>query len=643
MQRLTGMNRSTLIRMGSLFASVSVLVLTVMAGLTPAAAQTSGGRSLRWDRYDVTIDNIDTAANRFDVTELYTLSIETGPFRFGYADIPRSRLTAIQNVVVYDGQTALQSSCSGAPGTVCVTQTKSDYSINYYFTQTVQSGQQRQIRLQYTVSGALRSYSGGDQLYWVAVPGGRDFPVLASTVTVVMPPDRPPQVVTSYPDTWQQTINGNTITWQSPGSLGNNGSVEVRVQYPHDPRMAKPSWQAGYDREQSYKENFQPIVSLLLAALTVLLTLGGILFIVLRYLRHGRDPQVLAVPEYVTEPPSDEMPGIVGLLIDEKADMQDILATLVDLARRGYFVIEQTDKGGVMGMFASTEFEFHRTDKPATDLKGFEETLLKGLFPGGKKDTSLSDLRAKFYQYIPAIKQQMYTDVVRKDYFKRSPETTRNLWVFGGIGVAVLAAALFWGALQVTVVSPLIILPPIGLGIVGAVAAVFGVYMPAKTLKGAQEAARWRAFRQYLEHIGKYTDLKEAASQFEKYLPYAVALGIEKSLVHQLVPALTSMPGWYFPTYLGGPWYGGYRTGGPYHGGGSGAGSLSMGGPGGLNDLSRSLTDGLNAMSGGLTHLLNDASSAMTSKPRSSGSGRGFSGGGGGFGGGSGGGSRGFG
>jgi uncharacterized membrane protein len=236
----------------------------------------------------------------------------------------------------------------------------------------------------------------------------------------------------------------------------------------------------------------------------------------------------------------------------------------------------------------------------------------------------------------------MYTDVVRKDYFKRSPETTRNLWIFGGIGLIVLAAVLFWGGLRVTVISPLIILPPIGLGIVGGVAAVFGVYMPAKTLKGAQEAARWRAFRQYLEHIGKYADLKEAAGQFDRYLPYAVALGIEKNLFHQLVPALTSVPRWYFPTYLGGPWYGGYRAGGPHYGGGTGTGGLSTGGPGGLNDLSGSLTGGLNAMTGGLTHLLNDASSAMTSKPRSSGSGR-FSGGGGGHGGGSGGGGRGFG
>ena len=117
--------------------------------------------------------------------------------------------------------------------------------------------------------------------------------------------------------------------------MGKGDSVEVRVQYAHDARMKKPSWQAGYDRERAYLDHWQPIVSLLLLAITVLFTVGGVLFVVLRYLSHGRDPQALVVPTYLSEPPSDERPGVVGLLLDEKADMQDIMATLLDLARRG--------------------------------------------------------------------------------------------------------------------------------------------------------------------------------------------------------------------------------------------------------------------------------------------------------------------
>jgi len=174
--------------------------------------------------------------------------------------------------------------------------------------------------------------------------------------------------------------------------------------------------------------------------------------------------------------------------------------------------------------------------------------------------------------------------------------------------------------------------PAFGLGAVGLAAFIMSNMMPAKTLKGAQEAAKWKAFRYYLSNIGQYTDLSQAAEQFEKYVAYAVAFGIERQWFGQFAPVLKSMPTWYYPTYMGGPWHGGYRGSSAFPGG------RGLSGPGGLNSMSASLTQGLNAMSTGMTQLLNDASRVMTSTPKSSGSGGGSFGGGG-----SGGGSRGFG
>ncbi len=607
----------------------------------------SDNRRLQWDRYDVLIEDIDTAANSFQVTEHYAISVPAGPFRYGFAEIPTGRLERIAGVAVFEDGTPLTSSCSGSAGTICVRDEGDVYSIEYNFTRPIQSGESREIAIRYKVHGALRSYNGGDQLYWVAVPGDRAFLVMASKVTVTMPEDRPPLLTASYPGTWTETIEGNVITWESTGRMDKGDSVEVRVQYEHDPRMKKPAWQPAYDREQAYLDNWQPIVSLLLAAITVLLTVGGVLFVLLRYLRHGRDPQALVVPEYLAEPPSGERPGVVGLLLDEKADMEDVMATLLDLARRGLVVIEQTEKSAVGGLFTSTEFTFHRTEAPASDLRLYEATLLKGLFPQGRETTTLSQLRTKFYTHIPIIKRELYADLLKQGYFTRSPETTRQLWMWGGIALMVIASVAFWLLRGATLISPLVILPPIGMGIVGLAAALASQSMPAKTARGAQEAARWKAFKRYLKNIESYGDLASAAERFEAFLAYAIAFGIEKDLVRQVVPAMTAMPGWYVPTYLGGPWHGGYRHGQPVRpmstSGPGGFGDFSLGGPGGLNEMSHSLTEGLNAMNSGLTRMLNDASSAMTSRPQSSGGGGRFSGGGRGGGGGSGGGSRGFG
>ena len=59
------------------------------------------------------------------------------------------------------------------------------------------------------------------------------------------------------------------------------------------------------------------------------------------------------IADYLPEPPSDLPPGIAGTLIDESADMQDILATILDLARRGAIEIEEVEEKGFLGIGAT--------------------------------------------------------------------------------------------------------------------------------------------------------------------------------------------------------------------------------------------------------------------------------------------------
>ena len=44
--------------------------------------------------------------------------------------------------------------------------------------------------------------------------------------------------------------------------------------------------------------------------------------------RRGRDPRPAAVPAELDQPPSDLPAGVAGTLIDQQADVQDVLATL---------------------------------------------------------------------------------------------------------------------------------------------------------------------------------------------------------------------------------------------------------------------------------------------------------------------------
>ncbi len=651
----------------------SVLLLILLTLLViPGAAQAQNNRSWEWTRWDVEISNINTSANIFHVVETQVIHVTSGSFGGGDRSVALDNATSVTNVTVTDGSTPLRlvngnsaSNCPTTPGIYCLFTTgNNERDIYYNFATRAYAGDTHTMRLEYDVHGDLRSYTDGDQFWWKPLATTRDFPVLSSRVVVTMPSSRPPQVVATYgPLTYR--IDGNIVTFQSTGPIGENDLVETRIQYPHDPAMAAPPWQASFDRQRALEQQFGPIIPLLMLALGLLLGIGGPVFVFIQYSTRGRDPEPVAVPEYLAEPPGDQPPGIVGTLIDESADMEDIMATLLDLARRGYLVIEQEEH---QGLFSRTpEFVFHRTEPsaaqgqaapgagvaaPDAGLRPYERTLLNGIFQGSTT-TRLSDLRNRFYTTIPAIKSGLYNEVVGSGYFTRSPELTRNIW--GGLGIFLLIVAgagvflFFFNPSKSLPNIPLLPVPCFGLGIFGLAMLLVSTYMPAKTRAGSQEAAKWRAFRTYLANINKYADLKEASQQFDQYIGYAVAFGLSNQFVRAIAPAMTSMPSWYYPTYLGGPWGGGYRHYGPGFGtnmigqpGGFNAPNFGSGGlSGGLNSMSENMTQGLNAMSSGLTSLLNSAGSVMTSRPSSSSSGGshggfsggGFSGGGGGGGG----------
>ena len=95
----------------------------------------------------------------------------------------------------------------------------------------------------------------------------------------------------------------------------------------------------------------------------------------------GRDPRRQAITVQY-EPPDQLSPGEVGTLVDNSANMRDITATIVDLAVKGYYVIEQTEQTQMLGLFHSKEYIFH-LKKPATEwqtARPHELEMLNALF-----------------------------------------------------------------------------------------------------------------------------------------------------------------------------------------------------------------------------------------------------------------------
>lgn len=578
-------------------------------------------KSLYWDRMDV---NITVMPNSdILVEEIWVVTFQGGPFHFGYRNIPMERLTAVTDVQVEGDGKAYSSSDSEEPFTFKTFKEGGDFVIKWFFPPIYDV--KATFRLSYTVKGALRFYERGDQLWWVAVFPDRSYPVRNSTVTVYLPEGARAEKVAAYgaPALWEISPDGRVVTFKAQGTIEPDEVLEVRVQFPHGIVSGSPAaWQR--------VEDMRPVVNLFLGALGLLLAVGGIAGVIALWYLRGRDVPIGEVASYLPEPPSDLPPGLAGTLLDERADLQDIIATLVDLARRG--AIEIVEK---RGQFGGGTIIFRLKDRGLATYP-FEKKLIAAIFGPDRTERKLSELKNRFYTHIDDIQNALYKEAVNKGLFPANPEKLRTL--YKALGIVLITTSFFlWLAANVIGLNAFgaVACPPLGLGIVGIALIVVSPFMPRKTRKGSEEAARWRAFKRYLQNIEKQVSLETAKDIFERYLPYAIAFGVERSWITKFARVDMPAPPWYIPDYT-------YPARPVRVGRASTIPSSERVGLPSLESASRGIFSSLESISDSLLSTLDAAASTFTSTPSSKGGG-GWSGGGGGGRGGGGGGGGGFG
>jgi uncharacterized membrane protein len=456
------------------------------------------------------------------------------------------------------------------------------------------------ISIEYTVSDAIRFFEDHDELYWNVTGDEWDVPIQSASARIILPEGTTNIRANVFTGAYRSRAQNADV------EIVGNG-VEVRTREPlgyHEGLTVAVAFDKGFVHEPTaaskvaifFRSNW-PLGIPLLA------------FLVMFYLwwTRGRDPRLRPIAAQY-EPPDQLTPGEAGTLVDNSADMRDITASIVDLAVRGYIVIEEHQKDRMLGLMHDKDYNFIlQKDRGAwAALKPHEQSLLEGLFTAGTvgESVSMSSLENHFYTNLPEIKSDIFSSLITHGYYTRRPDSVRSAYIGAGVVIGCLIA---FGGIKIASSQGTAPLTFIIAGILtGLVICAFGWFMPAHTEQGTRALEGVLGFEDFLLHVEseRFNRMIKTPEMFEKFLPFAMALGVEKNWSRAFQGIMTQPPQWY--------------RGSSY----------------GPNFYPMTFTNDLGYMS-------SRASSVMTSAPRSSG-GSGFSGGGGssggGFGGGGGGG-----
>jgi uncharacterized membrane protein YgcG len=398
--------------------------------------------------------------------------------------------------------------------------------------------------IRYRVERGILFFPDHDELYWNATGDELAIPIERASATVYLPGSLAPADVESLCFTGPQGAVEQACT-ASPGvaalrfegerSLGPREGLSVVVSLPKGAIREPSAWERRLARARDYLSPWTALPLVVLAALVCI------------WRARGRDPVAGAAVPVRYEPPEGFSPAEVGTVLDERADLVDVSATLLDLAVRGYLRIEEVESAGFL-FLRDQDWRLVKL-RPGNDLRPHEGILFDRLF-AAREHVTISSLKNRFHAHLPAVRDAIYTAVSRDDRcFPTSPEKVRRAWAAAGIGVLVIGGfVLFSGAALAA---------GAGLALSGLLVLLFSRVMPRRTRRGREVYEQIRGFQEFVERVDR--DRLErfggrTAERFERVLPYALVLGAADTWADAFGDLYTEPPRW----YVG-------RSGAPFH------------------------------------------------------------------------------
>lgn len=530
------------------------LLLTVLLALTPALnAQDTG-----WVIDSIHVDYIINADRTIDVTEW--IVVDFGPLtKHGiyrnintrYRRIAREAMNIPAGTERVDLDRISVTDSRRQSIRADVTRGRDQTRIRIGDPDITVSGRQTYV-INYRIERGVGYFDDHDEFYWQVTGTEWPVPITKASARVRIPDHQVPGELQAWCYAgWYESSSSDNCTAETVRNVGfkfTSGTLD-----PSEGFTLVAAFPKGIVPEPTAADIARDRLALWWPAALPLIALFGMLW---RWSAVGREPRSGSI---VPEWRKPELPaGLAGTLLDQRADMQDIIATILDLAVSGHITITEVTPDGPAGTspdsfvakafrtlgLSKTDWEVRATGISNNRLAGHQRLVLKGILDG-KISNRISDLHNDFYRRLPEIREAMYKETVTLGLFSRNPTSVRTrYWL---IGLALLVVALVAGFLTMNLILGL------GLGLSAIIVMMFANAMPAMTPLGARHWANLKGVEEYIRRADKLElEMRQAPRRttelFEVLLPYAVALDVTDIWVDQFETVLASQP----PTWYSG-------------------------------------------------------------------------------------------
>jgi len=445
--------------------------------------------------------------------------------------------------------------------------------------------------ISYNVVGAATSLKDFDEIYWNVIGNSWVVPIEKATTIVNLPQTDFNKInsgcyegIHGSKDKCNLSIGNGVITMASTGVLNPGQGLTFYVDFPKGAIDVSNVIINNSSANKNSSDNYSFLIILGVM-------FGSLVVAVLPYLLGRKfwiDPKGLStiIAEY--EPPQGLKPILLGSVFNGNLGNKALTSGIIYLARQGFLKIKKDDKKWFLGHGHYTlEVVNNNLNGLDTPEQGVME-LFFGDSPEIGDERKLSDIKTdnEFSGKLLSLSKDISELMVEKNFFKKNS----------------LKVKIFYTTYTVLLLILSIINPMMMLGTLFSIVLLIKIYKKVRTKFGAEVKDHIAGFEEFLKVTGKdkfnfETSDKNNTETFMEFLPYAIALGVEKNWAERFSNLNINNVSWYqdnsnigvlsvigftasmssFSTSFGGS----VSQGGGFSGGGAGVGGFSGGGFGG--------------------------------------------------------------